>query len=355
MMAALRECGAQGLRVTYDEEARYRQLAASAKRHGRIPEDMHIVLTNVRGERATRVALVPLPEWRMAILAPLKVPARLRDPSDVVQALQDSDTFAVDGKARARALRLVEALVTAGRDRGMRVKAATGAQPVDRRGYTGSGPRRDEVRFTIGKDTFSLWFTQGTLDVPHTPTPRELKRAARGHAFADQDTVPDEHLGIHLDGEGGRFWASSWTDSDDHRLEEDLAQMLEEMTLRYGRLVEQRAAEARQQEQRKAEWEKARERAVVAHARAFQMSAMKEQAQQWREAELLRGYAAAIRDRSQSLDVDAREQAAGWAEQILDHADSIDPSTKAIGAPPVPAPSASDLGPFMGRLNPYGP
>jgi hypothetical protein len=355
MMTALHESGDHGLVVSHDEATRYRQLAASAKRHGRIPDGMEIVVNPVRGERATRVALVPLPTWRTTVLIPVKVPARLRNPSDVVQALDNSATFTVAGQACARALRLVDALVTAGRDRGMRVKAATGVQTLDSRGYTSNGPRRDEVRFTINKDTFRLWITQGTMEVPHTPTARELAGAAKGHAFADRDTVPDPRLGIRLDGDGGQFWASSWSDTDDHRLEYDLAQILEEIRLRHGRLVEQRHEQARRDEQRKADWHKARERAVAAHAQAYRTSSMTTQAQQWRDAELLRSYAAAISDRIQHLDQQAREQAASWAAQILDQADRIDPLTKEIGVPDVPAPSAHDLGPFMKPHNPYAP
>lgn len=301
-----------------------------------------------------RIKLEPLPAWQTAVLDAVPVSRQLRDPSDVVRESLVSETFPVDGEPRKRALRLLDALVTAARERDMTVVGLPN-QLIRRGSYATGGPRRDEVQISIGEDEFRLWFTQATLQKAHEPTEREIIRARRGYLFPDFDDVPDEHLGIALEGHGHTFWTDAWKDSDEHRLEEDLAQILEEIRLRHEDLIRQRDDERQRQEQRKQEWEIVRERALVGYRQQFLIDAMQSQAMQRAEAAGLRRYAEAIRDEADRLQGEDRERAAAWAVQIEARAEKIDPLPVAALPPKIPAPSPEQLKPFMGSWSPYGP
>lgn len=356
LMASLIESQEHEILVPYQDAARYRQLAGSSKRFGRIPGGMRLSFDRQRidGETMLRITLEPLPAWQTAMLDPVPVSRQLRDPSDVVREFLDSETFLVAGEPRKRALRLLDALVTGARERDMTVTALPN-QLIRRDGYATAGPRRDEIQFSVGGDEFRLWFTQATLQKAHEPTEREIARARRGHLFPDFDDVPDEHLGITLEGHGRTFWANSWKDSDDHRLEEDLAQILEEIRLRHGDLIRQRDDERERQDQRKKEWETAREHALVKYRQQFLIDAMQSQAGKWAEAAELRSYAKAIRTEAGRLEGEYQERAAAWAAQIEERAEKIDPLPAAALPPEIPTPSPEQLSPFMGSWSVYGP
>ena len=108
LMVSLNESEEHQILVPYQDEARYRQLAGSAKRFGRIPEGMRLSFDRQRidGAMMLRITLEPLPAWQMAVLDPVPVSRQLRDPSDVVRELLDSETYSVAGEPRKRALRL---------------------------------------------------------------------------------------------------------------------------------------------------------------------------------------------------------------------------------------------------------
>jgi hypothetical protein len=356
MMTALNDSVEHQILVPARDEARYRQLSAAAKRFGRIADGMQLTFARTwdGGASMLRIALEPLPAWQTAILQPLPVSARLREPADVVRDLMESETFPVTGDPRKRALRLLDALVTGARERDMTVTALLN-QPIRRDSYASGGPHRDEVRFAIGEDEFRIWFTQATLHKPHEPTDREIARARRGYLFPDTDDVPDEHLGITLEGHGGTFWGSKWADTDEHRLEEDLAQILEEIRLRHESLIRQREEAREHEAQQEREWEAARERAVVRYRRQFLIDAMHAQSAKWEQASGLRRYAEAIRAEGQHLEGEARDQAMEWAAQIEAQAELADPLPAAAKVPEIPEPSPEQLKPFMGSWSAYGP
>lgn len=355
-MMSLDETDSHRILVAAGDEARYRQLAASAKRFGRIPDGMRVSFAYVRLDtgRMLEIILEPLPAWQTRMLEPLRVPRKLRDPSDVVVAVRDSESFTVQGEPRQRALRLLDALVSGARESGMQVEAVP-AQPVRRNSYATGGPLRDEISFTVEHDEFRLWFTQATLRRPHEPTERELARARRGYMFPDFDDVPDEDLGIVLEGQGGRFWADSWKDAGDHRLEDDLAQILEEIRLRQANLVTQRAADAERQRQAEADRldrerlrAEARERAVRAYREHQVDEAARDQARRWAEAAQLRGYAGAVRQHASSLESEDKAAALHWADRIMAVADAADPLPgDAVRPADFRAPTSDDLKPFM--------
>lgn len=122
MMAALHEADGHRILVSSAEGSRYRQLAGAAKRFGRIPDGMRITVAWAES-RQSSVTLEQLPACQTKILESLPVPHHLYDPSSVVVALTDSETFQVTGEPRKRALRLAEAIVTHASERGMAPKA----------------------------------------------------------------------------------------------------------------------------------------------------------------------------------------------------------------------------------------
>ncbi|RRJ85586.1 hypothetical protein EG850_12765 [Gulosibacter macacae] len=338
--------------VERSEEASYRRLITLAKHRGLIPDGMQITLSwPSRDELA--LTLEPLPEWQTRALDPIAVPGRLHNPSDVTTALSKSDTFQVTGDPRKRALRLTEALTVAAREREMSVKAVLN-QPRNPNNTYRDSPRRDEIEFSIEGDSFRLWFTQDTLREPHEPTQREIMRVQRGSLFPDYDEVPAERLGLVLNGEGGTFWAGSWHDAEDHGLEEDLAQILEELRLRHDRQIENREAEQERALARREQEKKDRAVAKEKYRAQFTVDAMKSQAEKWEEADRLRRYAAAIREVAAPFEGQRQEAALEWAAQVEAEASRINPLPHAAKPPEIPEPSHSDLSPFMKSRSLYG-
>lgn len=345
MMTSLKEAEGHRITIPRDQESRYRQLATAAKRFGRIPEKMRITIGWAEDGRRT-VTLEPLPAWQTRVLKPLKVPRRLTEPSDVITTLSESETFQVSGKPRQRALRLLEVLVTTARSRDMKVTARTG-RPLNSTYVYRDSPRHDELEFSLGRDKFRVWFAQATLQKPHEPTRRELARVQYGYLFPDFDDVPSEHLSIVLDGEGGKFWANEWHDTDDHRLEDDLAQVLEEIRLRHEHQEEKRHEEQERRIAAQRREEENRTQAVVNYRKKFLTDAMESQAKRWENADRLHRYAQAVRRQAEHLKGEEQQAALHWAEQISAHATRTDPLPQALVPPEVPDPSYADLDPFM--------
>ena len=302
----------------------------------------------------TEIVLEPLPAWQTAVLDPLPVAQVLRDPTDVVSRLENSQEFGVVGGPRERALRLVDALVVGGREYGMTVSVSRRG-PSRRDRYARGGVQTDTVQFRLEGVDFVLRFKQAILQEPHKPTERELARARRGHVFPDFDDVPDQYLEIELEGEGGEFWASRWKDSDDHQLEDDLAQIIEEIRMRHGNLLQREDEERKRQEERRRNWEIARDKAVEKYRQHFVREAIRTERVRWSEAEGLRRYAEAVRNRASRAEGEERARVLAWAEQIERMADRIDPLAADTLVPQIPEPGPQDLQPFMGSWSSYGP
>ncbi len=299
------------------------------------------------------ITLESPPEWQTRLLAQA-VSTTPPDPTDVVQACVELEEFPVQGSQRDRAFRLLDTLVRGAREIGMTVSLQTERQT---RGYATRGDHQNEIRFALDRDEVWLRFTQATLQRPHEPTERELKRARQGYMFPDFDEVPDEHLGIVVAG-AGRFWADSWKDTDEHRLEDDLVEVLEEVRLRLGHLAVQRAAA--EERQRQAELERverakhqaaAAERAAIAQREHLIDEEARDQARRWSEAGQLRAYAAEVRRHASSLTDEQCADALSWADRITKVADALDPFPDRAVRPHLllGMPTASELRSFRNR------
>ena len=76
--------------------------------------------------------LLRVPAWQATVLSTSHRRRKGREPSDVAQALIDSETFPVTGEPRERALRVLDALVIGAREDGITV-AVSAAQLINQR------------------------------------------------------------------------------------------------------------------------------------------------------------------------------------------------------------------------------
>ncbi|MFT8330104.1 hypothetical protein [Bifidobacterium psychraerophilum] len=367
LMLDLEHAESHEIRIPYDKTGHYKRLASFAKSSGKIPEGMRITVESSWSRRDVAVRLEPLPVWQLKTLAPVPVPAQLRNPCDVTTLFKNSDSFQVKGDPAHRALLLIEALVVEARRRDAVVEAKLG-EPLFPDQYRYDGPKHDEIRFAFDRDEYRLWFEQKTLRKHHEPTRSEINWAWRGRLFPDEDEIPDPHLSLVLRGEGGKFWADRWDDTDDHHLEDDLAQILEEMRLRHDAMDEQRRNEEAERKRRQKEYEREQERlkaqaeeherrlaaateqAKREHHDRFIVEAMYRQSQQWRDSSLLRRYAKAVESAAESSPDAQKERMLAWAKQITSQADRDDPLPSKAMRPDVPEPSEAELKPLIDRL-----
>jgi hypothetical protein len=347
--------GAAGLDVATDSLNLVRRRVVDAERDGRVPSGMRIAFRPVRyGERhGTRVWLERIPGWQERVLR-----TRRRGPierSAPAEELDGSEAFQVKGAPRERALRMVDALVQGAEAEGVKVRAGLGARVDNGRSARLDG-RRDELVFVIGPDQARLWFLQGTVQVPHVPSARELARARQGFLFPDFDDVPDENLTIMIEGKSAAFWAATWKDAEQQRLEPMLPRILEEILFKLdaklaARQEEQRREKARlrELEQQRHAWDQAREHAVQAFRDQFVVNEMLDQAKTWRRATQLQQYAQAIRRNAEGFDSEQRQRALAWADAIEAQAQRANPLPDRAFPPKPPEPTNEDLKPFMGR------
>jgi hypothetical protein len=291
MMTALAAAADHRIEIEYDQTHRYRQLALTAERFKKIPDGMQVTISSDYRSRTAHVALEPLPEWRTRILAPIPVPVVLRDPSDIVTALQARDDLDIRAAEKKRALRLVQALVSEARRRDYTVTAVRA--PV--KNHWGYAERSDEttghMKIKIGPDEYRLSIYQITEKVEHVATKSELARAGRGWALPKWDHIPTGKLGIRIDTAGPSFWGQSWTDRDDRPLDDALAQILQELELRHDAATERRLDDERQRLERKRQWEAARERAIQALTESHRAEMIMDQVGRWRDVAAIRDYA----------------------------------------------------------------
>lgn len=355
MINALTSAEENRFEIDLAECDRYRQLIGVAKRFKKIPDGMQVTVGHDYQTRSAWVALQPLPEWMTKYLDPIPVSASLRKPTDVVTAIRERDDVDIRGAARTRCLRLINALVVEARTRGCTVAAVS--QPKrDRWGYS---YRNDEttghLTIKLGHDAYRLTFAQETERTEHVRSKSELARAGRGYAVPKWDTRRTDKLSIRIDGDGRTFWGSTWTDTTETSLDEALPQILQELELRHEHAEEQRLDEERLRQQRKQEWERARDDAIVALTVSHRAEILTGQVTDWKMAAEIRTYADTIENHTQDHGSEQQTRIAEWANWARAYADHIDPLHHDLHLPEPPDPTPTALEPFMKHLSPYGP
>jgi hypothetical protein len=356
MMAALIAADDHQIEIGYDESSHYSQLAKTAERFNKIPDGMQVTVSHDYQTRTAQVVLHSLPEWRTRLLAAVNVPGALRGMSDTVKALQAREDVGIRSSEMNRTLRLAQALVSEAERRGYKVAVVK----PPKKNQWGYFDRNDQepghLKFTLGPDDYRLRFVQLTEKRAHVATKSELARAGRGYALPTWDHVPTGKLGIRIDTIGVSFWGQSWADRDDRSLEEALAQILQELELRHDASVDRRVKEAQQRDERKRQWEIARENAIQALTDSHRAELLAGQVADWREVAAIREYAGELEQRwLVETDQGKRLAALEWVQWARDFADRTDPLRRQVRLPPPPEPTHTALQPFMRGWSAYGP
>jgi hypothetical protein len=158
-------------------------------------------------------------------LEPIPVPDTLRGAHAVVTALRDREAIKnINGPARQRALRLIQALAAEAARRGYQVELArVETRPYTRRG--GTAP--DHFTISSGGHAIGIHIHQHHDRVKHIPTAAELVRQEKRpwERLPAHDSTPTERLGFQV---SGRFQhrQSSWNDTSRTSLEETAGEWL---------------------------------------------------------------------------------------------------------------------------------
>ncbi|MFK4213355.1 hypothetical protein [Streptomyces sp. NPDC030920] len=325
----------------------------TARKSGKIPRTQELYA--YRTHRGYEIKLVDIPAWRLTELTPLPVPPRLTKPHSLMAALQQRpQPMGLTKSIQGRALRIIQALIIATESQGHKAALGTtqGAPPPRRR-------RSAPPHFTITAQGESVGFLvlQEQDRSEHIPTDKELADAKK-HSWmriARFDYTPSNRLRFILRG-GSPHRASEWADAPDRPLEDQLAEIAQEVDLRgkaaeHKRLADQQAREAQQRR-----WETAMEEARTAYAYAYRVKHLEEQTDAWHQTKRLTEYVTAVRDHATSLPPgQERTEIEAWLAFTDARLQHLTESAAAPKLPTPPKPSGDDLKPFLGHWSPYGP
>ncbi|WP_214975147.1 hypothetical protein [Streptomyces sp. ISL-100] len=256
------------------------------RKSGKIPDTQE--LHGYRTHQGYEIKLVDIPAWRLAELAPLPVPTRLTRPHAIVAALQKQpQPMGLTKTVQGRALRIIQALITAAQEQGhvAALGPIQGAPPPHRR-------RRAEPHFTITAqgETVGFLVLQEQDRSEHIPTDKELADAKKYSwmRIPRFDYTPSDRLRFILRG-GNPHRATEWADSASRPLEDQLAEIAQEITLRGETAEKRRRADQLAAAERRRRWEAAMQEARTAHAHAYHVKHLEEQAEAWHRATRLEG------------------------------------------------------------------
>ncbi|MEU3656581.1 hypothetical protein AB0E67_27975 [Streptomyces sp. NPDC032161] len=326
---------------------------AAARRSGRVPETKELYGGWCQG--GYEIKLVDISAWRLAVLEPVPVPSRLTRPHTVVRAMQnEQQPLGLTKPVQGRALRLVQALITAAEAEGHSSSA----------GQTGFGPpphrrRRASPHFTITAQGQTVGFLvlQEQDRTEHVATEKELTAAKKDSwvRIPRFDYTPSERLRFVLSG-GQPHRASEWSDTPGHPLEDQLAEIAQEVTLRGEAAERRRLDEIEVARQKRIRWEAAMEEARIRYAEAYRVRHFEAQEATWRHATRLTEYVNAVRTRVETMPPgQTRTEAEAWIDWAAARVERLDPLNTPPRLPDIPEPRPDDLKPFLGHWSPYGP
>ncbi|MEC5193455.1 MULTISPECIES: hypothetical protein [unclassified Arthrobacter] len=344
------------LEFTNAETGRYRQLVTVARRKKLFPDDMELVV-NSNWNKPCTVELRRRPEWQLVTLAPVDVPAVIRTPHGVVAKLKQlrTDRLGMDAPRWNWTLRIVQGLVMEAERLGYGVAAV----PVAKPDYYGRVSREERnnghLKVGIGEDEVHLLFSQATERVPHLLTASELRRQAHGYSVPTEEVAKTDFLSIRLSGLEPPFWQSEWTENDTTRADSLLPRIIQEIELRAARAVEVRLEGQRRDDEKRRQWEGAREQAIRRLNEMHRASALLDQAERFQRVQLLGDYIAALRIHIDSMNPLDAGAATDWLRWAQTHARTISPLLGEIRMPDDPEPTADAIKPYMKGWSPYGP
>jgi hypothetical protein len=336
------------LKISADESARYKTLVSSATRYGKVPEGKLLKVETGRSWKEQFVRLTDKPAWMTTVLEPIRVAGTLSKPHPAVKHLRD-EGMPIRAAVRSRAYRMLDALAKEAERRGYSVKTSV---------WRG-GERRSKGVLTVEVNGHDGHLDIDELNdrVPHVATAKEIRDAERytWNRIPTHDQVPSGRLRIRvLNG-----WAvrqESFSDTKTIDLANRLAYVLQEIELRAHEAEVQRLERERREAERRAQWERAVEKAKQAARDDELGKVLRDQIMRWEQGKQVDEYLAAMEGRISELSDDERADAETWLQWVQNYRVRLDPLNGALGLPVEREFSASDLAPFMPRgWSPYGP
>ncbi|WP_329325002.1 hypothetical protein [[Kitasatospora] papulosa] len=323
---------------------------SAARQSGKIPHSQEL-----RGKQTYsgyEIKLVDIPAWRLTEITPINVPARLTQPHPVVVALQKRpEGMGLTKSVYNRALRLIQALVTDAESKGHTTTLGpTPDAPAPRH------RRQAAPHFTITAqaECIDVLVLQEHDHSKHIPTDKERTDAEK-HTWMRiprYDYTPANRLRFILRG-GTPHRGSEWTDLDGRPLEDQLAEIAQEVDLR-GEAAEQRGrADEQAQEAARQNRETALHQAHAAYAHAYRVEHLEKQADAWHEAKRLTEFVTAVRDHATSLPPgQERTEIEVWLAFADAHLQQLTKATSTPKLPTPPHPSRADLEPYLATMKP---
>jgi hypothetical protein len=214
---------------------------------------------------------------------PIPVPDDLSAPHPVVAALQqDPAPLGVRDAVLPRVLRIVQAIAAEAGRRGHLLVLA---------GERGSQQACVEARGC----RYELTFEEGHDQVPHVPTPAELRQRTLyswQRVTPVYDFVPSGHIELALP----RLWNGRryrWADRKRWRLEDKLGEVFAEIETRAAADEARRLEKEREQAQRQRQWEKAMTKAHARFVHEHRRTEFTGQFKAWQRADDIRRFCAA--------------------------------------------------------------
>lgn len=274
------------------------------------------------------------------------VPERLTRPGPAVVALRDDkQRLTFTPAVRARALRILQGLVTAAEAEGWQAESSVSAR-------TQRGDRwdeRDHLVINTGETRIGLRLVQEHDRTAHMPTKRELAERARWSwtAIPDWDYTPNDRIRIEMGGwsHGGRQYR--WSDRQRWTLESQLGKVIVELRLRHDEAREERFKSERREAEAENRRREALAEAAIRMREAHLAEALRTQAAAWAESRLLTQYIDEMKVVIGDYPDDTRAEALAWATWAEEFAVSRDPLRRAVTMPDVPEPTMDVLRPFL--------
>ena len=191
----------------------------------------------------------------------------------------------------------------------------------------------------------------------HTPTEKELAEAKKYSwvRIPQFDYSPSDRLRIVLSG-GQPHRAGEWADTADRALEDQLAEIVQEVDLRGAAAERKRLADLEAAKQKRLRWEAAMRDARVAYAESYRVKHLEAQAEAWHHATHLADYLSAVRLQVEKLaSGQAKDDAEAWTTWVEAHLQRLNPLNTPPRLPKIPEPRSEDLKPFLQGWSPYGP
>ncbi|MFH8223964.1 hypothetical protein ACH4C2_33420 [Streptomyces sp. NPDC018057] len=172
----------------------------------------------------------------------------------------------------------------------------------------------------------------------HVATEKELAEAKKYSwiRIPRFDYTPSERLRLVLNG-GQPHRASGWADIPGRLLENQLAEIAQEVTLRGEAAERRRLDELEAARQKRFRWEAAMDRARAQYAEAYRVRRFAAQEAAWRHATRLAEYVSVARRRVETLPPgQTRTEAEAWITWAVATAERLDPLNTPPGCPTSP-------------------